>query len=81
MGICEIWIERIETLRKLLIRELYGYNPTRLWNRILILQNPFASEIEKTAINDGMLTMDLDGYLKALEGITTIEEVMRVAKG
>jgi len=50
MGICEIWIERIETLRKLLIRELYGYNPTRLWNRILILQNPFASEIEKTGI-------------------------------
>ncbi len=40
-----------------------------------------SSEIEKTAINDGMLTMDLDGYLKALEGITTIEEVMRVAKG
>jgi len=39
------------------------------------------SEIEKTAVADGMLTIDLDGYLKALEGVTTIEEVMRVAKG
>jgi len=39
------------------------------------------SEIERTAVGDGMLTMYLDGYLKALEGITTIEEVMRVAQG
>jgi len=39
-----------------------------------------SSEIEKTAIADGMLTMYLDGYLKALEGTTTIEEVMRVAQ-
>lgn len=38
------------------------------------------SEIEKQAIAEGMITMKQDGYLKALEGITTIEEVLRVAQ-
>lgn len=34
--------------------------------------------LEKKAIEDGMLTMLQDGVLKALQGITTIEEVYRV---
>ncbi len=38
------------------------------------------SEIEKQAIAEGMITMKQDGYLKALEGVTTIEEVLRVAQ-
>lgn len=46
----------------------------------LILQKSPASDIEKLAIQEGMLTMIQDGYLKALEGITTIEEVLRVAR-
>jgi len=37
-----------------------------------------ASEIKKQAIQDGMMTMTQDGLLKALKGITTIDEVMRV---
>lgn len=45
----------------------------------LILERAPASEIEKAAVADGMLLMQQDGYLKALEGITTLEEVMRVA--
>lgn len=45
-----------------------------------ILQHSPASEIEKTARVEGMITMKQDGYLKALEGITTIEEVLRVAQ-
>ena len=36
------------------------------------------SEIKKAAIEDGMITMIQDGLLKALKGITTIDEVMRV---
>ncbi len=36
------------------------------------------SEIKKAAIADGMITMIQDGLLKALKGITTIDEVMRV---
>ncbi len=39
-----------------------------------------AETIEKQAIEDGMLKLLHDGYLRALEGNTTIEEVMRVAK-
>jgi type IV pilus assembly protein PilB len=46
----------------------------------LILERAPATEIEKAAVADGMLLMQQDGYLKALEGITTLEEVMRVAK-
>lgn len=46
----------------------------------LILQNTPASEMEKVAIKDGMLLMKQDGYIKVLEGLTTIEEVLRVAE-
>ncbi len=46
----------------------------------LILGRSPASELEKTAVVDGMLLMEQDGYVKALDGLTTIEEVMRVAK-
>lgn len=46
----------------------------------LVLERRPASEIELTAVKDGMVTLVQDGYLKVLEGITTIEEVMRVAK-
>jgi len=46
----------------------------------LILERAPASEIEKQAIEEGMITMKQDGYLKVLEGTTTIEEVLRVAQ-
>jgi len=46
----------------------------------LILERQPSSVIEKTAIENGMITMKQDGYLKAVEGITTIEEVLRAAQ-
>ncbi len=46
----------------------------------LILSSRPANEIEALAIRKGMLLMKQDGYLKALEGITTLEEVLRVAE-
>lgn len=46
----------------------------------LILERKPATEMEKLAIDDGMLLMKQDGYIKALDGITTIEEVLRVAE-
>ncbi|MEK7534563.1 MAG: ATPase, T2SS/T4P/T4SS family [Patescibacteria group bacterium] len=46
----------------------------------LILEHPDAATLEKEAITDGMITMKQDGYFKALQGITTIEEVIRVAQ-
>lgn len=38
------------------------------------------AEINNVAVQEGMITLLQDGYIKALEGITTIEEVLRVAK-
>ena len=46
----------------------------------LVLEREPASAIEKLAIDEGMITMKQDGYLKVVEGITTIEEVLRVAQ-
>lgn len=46
----------------------------------LIMSNSTAKQIKDQAIQDGFITMKQDGYLKALEGITTIEEVLRVAE-
>lgn len=46
----------------------------------LIAQKATISEFEKKAIEKGMITMEQDGLVKALQGITTIEEVWRVTK-
>lgn len=46
----------------------------------LILERKPAVDIEKQAREEGMIAMKQDGYLKVLEGITTIEEVLRVAQ-
>ncbi len=46
----------------------------------LILQRSPASEIDKQAREEGMITMKQDGFLKVIEGLTTIEEVLRVAE-
>ncbi len=46
----------------------------------LILTRTPMKDIEKQAISEGMITMKQDGYLKATEGITTLEEVLRVAQ-
>ncbi len=45
----------------------------------LIVARATSSDIQKVAVAQGMITMRQDGYLKALQGITTIEEVNRVA--
>jgi len=45
----------------------------------LLLNRATTSDIQGQAIKDGMLTMQQDGYLKALTGVTSVEEVARVA--
>ncbi|MBU0979088.1 GspE/PulE family protein [Patescibacteria group bacterium] len=47
--------------------------------RLIMAEKP-AIELEKAAIKNGMLLMKQDGYIKVLEGLTTIEEVLRVAQ-
>lgn len=46
----------------------------------MMMENVPDTDVAKSAIEDGMVTMIQDGYLKALEGITTVEEVLRVSK-
>jgi type IV pilus assembly protein PilB len=45
--------------------------------RRLILQNAGAGELRDGAIEEGMLTLRMDGWLKVLKGITTLEQVIR----
>lgn len=46
--------------------------------RGLIVARATSSEIQHKAVEQGMVTMRQDGYLKALTGLTTLEEVNRV---
>jgi type IV pilus assembly protein PilB len=46
----------------------------------MILEQKSAADIEQAAMRDGMMLMRQDGYLKALDGQTTLEEVLRVAQ-
>ena len=46
----------------------------------LILKEASAKEIEEMAKSEDLITMKQDGYLKALEGVTTVEEILRVAE-
>jgi len=44
----------------------------------LIVGNATSDAIQKAAVTEGMVTMQVDGLVKALRGETTIEEVLRV---
>ncbi|MBE0435016.1 MAG: type II secretion system ATPase GspE [Methylomicrobium sp.] len=46
--------------------------------RRLIMAHAEAGEIHRLAIGEGMLTMYEDGVVKALQGLTTLEEILRV---
>src|SRR5665648_95960 len=43
----------------------------------LIVSRATSNDIQRKAVEQGMITMRQDGYLKALQGLTTIEEVNR----
>lgn len=46
----------------------------------MIVSNATSTDIQQQAINEGMITMQTDGLIKALRGETTIEEILRVTK-
>ena len=48
--------------------------------RSLILRRAPARDIRRLAIEAGMVTLRIDGWLRACEGVTTIEEVLRVTQ-
>ena len=45
-----------------------------------ITTNATSNDIQDEAINEGMVTMQIDGLIKALRGVTTISEVLRVTR-
>jgi general secretion pathway protein E len=48
--------------------------------RRLVMRQATAGEIHEQAVSEGMRTMYQDGLLKCLQGVTTIEEVLRVTQ-
>lgn len=46
----------------------------------LIMSHATSEEIQAQAVREGMITMQLDGLIKALRGETTVEEVLRVSR-
>jgi len=48
--------------------------------RSLVMQHAVAGDIRKVAIEEGMRTLYEDGLMKAVAGVTTIDEVLRVTR-
>ena len=46
----------------------------------MVAQKTSGTQLGKKAIEQGMVTMKQDGILKAIDGITTLEEIWRVTK-
>jgi type IV pilus assembly protein PilB len=46
----------------------------------LIVSHATSEEIQTQAISEGMLTMQQDGFVKVLRGLTTVAEILRVTR-
>jgi type IV pilus assembly protein PilB len=46
----------------------------------LIVSNSTSEKIQDTASAAGMITMQMDGFIKALRGLTAVEEILRVTR-
>lgn len=46
----------------------------------LIVTNATSNTIQEQAVKEGMMTMQTDGFIKALRGQTSIEEILRVTR-
>ena len=57
---------------------IYEVLPVTSTIKELVMKNETGDAIEKQARTEGMLTMSEDGIFKAAQGVTTIEEVLRV---
>ena len=57
------------------IYEVLGSSPTI---QKLIVGNSTSDVIQEQAMKDGMITMQIDGFIKSLRGQTSVEEILRV---
>lgn len=60
---------------------LYEVMPVGTEIKEMVLEGASADELKKTAIRMGMKTLRMSGLTKVQEGVTSIEEVMRVTFG
>jgi type IV pilus assembly protein PilB len=58
--------------------EVMAMSPTL---RRMVLQGASAAELQRQAVEEGMLTLRMDGMLKVRRGITTLEEVIKETAG
>jgi type IV pilus assembly protein PilB len=56
---------------------VYEVMPMSQKIRRLIIMNSGAAEIRDGAIEEGMLTLRMDAWMKVLKGITTVEQMIR----
>ena len=58
------------------------YEILEIWSEIkeLLLQGSSATEINRVAVENGMISLEQDGIIKALQWITSLQEVYRVVK-
>jgi type IV pilus assembly protein PilB len=57
---------------------IYEVMPITEEIRDLILRNAPTAEIRDVAVNQGMKTLRQSGLAKVVEGVTTLDEVLRV---
>jgi type IV pilus assembly protein PilB len=60
---------------------LYEIMPVGSEIREMVLEGASADELKKTAIRLGMKTLRMSGLTKVKEGVTTVEEILRVTFG
>jgi len=60
---------------------LYEIMPASTEIKEMVLEGASADEVKKTAVKLGMKTLRMSGLTKVVEGVTSIEEVMRVTFG
>ena len=46
----------------------------------MIVANATSDSIQQQAVKDGMVTMHVDGLVKAIAGLTSVEEILRVTR-
>ena len=49
--------------------------------RELCIQRASSNQIRQVALKDGLITLRQCGYMRVLEGVTSVDEVARITKG
>jgi general secretion pathway protein E len=59
---------------------IYEFMPMGETLRTLVMENATATELKRAAVQNGLVTLREDGRDKVIQGLTTIEEVLRVTQ-